>query len=234
MHDSHVAVVTGGTGALGRHVVPRLLGRGFRVAVTYLIPDEATTLEEEMDVDEESLHMRRVDCTDAEQTAAFLAETVETFGPINVLCCLVGGWAGGRDVAETDDVRFERMLDLNLRSAFYTVRAAIPHMIDQEWGRIIMMASRAALDPPTGQAAFNVAKAGVLALARSVAVELEDTNVTSNALLPMVIDTAATRAELPFADYVKWPKPEDIAAVVDYLASPTSAVINGAGIPIQG
>ncbi len=160
----NVAVVTGGTGHLGRALVPMLVRRNFRLAVTYLIPDEATRLEEELELDDDRLLLRRVDCTDGEAVNRFMKETSATFGQINVVCCLVGGWAGGRDVAETDDVRFDRMLDLNLRSAFYTIRAAIPHLLEAEWGRIIAVASRAAFDPPTGQAAFNVAKAGVVAL----------------------------------------------------------------------
>ncbi len=230
----NVAVVTGGTGHLGRALVPMLVRRNFRLAVTYLIPDEATRLEEELELDDDRLLLRRVDCTDGEAVNRFMKETSATFGQINVVCCLVGGWAGGRDVAETDDVRFDRMLDLNLRSAFYTVRAAIPHLLEAEWGRIIAVASRAAFDPPTGQAAFNVAKAGVVALVKTVAAELEGSNITSNAILPAVIDTAATRAALPYADYVNWPKPAEIAALVDFLSSPASGVINGAAIPAYG
>ena len=178
--------------------------------------------------------LRRVDCTDAEAVTRFMKETVEAFGHINAVCALVGGWAGGRDVGETDDVRFDRMLDINLRSAFYTVRAAIPHLLEAEWGRIIAMGSRAAVETPAGQAAFNVAKAGVVALIKSLANELDDTNVTANVILPAVIDTEDTRAALPYADYVRWPKPAEIASVVDFLASQHSAVINGAAIPVYG
>jgi NAD(P)-dependent dehydrogenase (short-subunit alcohol dehydrogenase family) len=234
MSNPPVAVVTGGTGALGRAVVKRLLDRRFKVAATYLVPQEATRAEDEIDVGESRLMLRRVDCTDSAATAAFMAEAAATFGPFNVLASLIGGWAGGRDVSETDDVRFDRMIDLNLRSAFNTVRAGIPHTAEAEWGRVIVVASRAALDTPPGQAAYNIAKAGVLALAKSVAAELDDTNVTANALLPSAIDTKAMRAALPFADYVHWPKADEIASVIDFLASPDSDVINGAGIPVYG
>ncbi len=233
MRDN-VAVVTGGTGALGRALLPLLVRRNFRLAVTYLVPDEATALEDDINVDEDRLLLRRVDCTDPEAVNAFIKDTVDHFGGINVLCSLVGAWAGGRYVDETDDVRFDRMIDLNLRSAFYSMRAAIPHMREAEWGRIIAVGSRAASDTPAGQAAYNVAKAGVIALVKTVAVELDDTGVTANALLPSVVDTEATRAALPYADYVKWPKPADIAAVIDFLASPASAVIDGAAIPVYG
>ena len=160
MQDSHVAVITGGTGALGRATVPLLIRRGFRIAATYLIPEEARAFEDEFEVDDERLRLRRVDCTDPGAVGTFMQETIETFGPINVLCSLVGGWAGGRYVEETDDVRFDRMIDLNLRATFYTVRAAIPHMREVDWGRVIVVSSRTALDPPAGQGAFDVAKAG--------------------------------------------------------------------------
>jgi NAD(P)-dependent dehydrogenase (short-subunit alcohol dehydrogenase family) len=232
--DQPTVVVTGGTGALGRAVVPLLVRRNFKIAISYIVPEEARALEDTIDLEEDQLMLRRVDTTDPEAVNVFMKDTVEAFGGINVLCSLVGGWAGGRDVTETDNVRFDRMIDLNLRSTFYTLRAAIPHMRDADWGRIIAVGSKAAYDAPAGQAAFNMAKAGVAALIRTVARELDDTNVTANVILPTVIDTDATRAALPYADYVHWPNPEEIAAVIDFLASPGSAVINGAAIPVHG
>lgn len=232
--DQPIAVVTGGTGALGRAVVPLLVRRNFKLAITYIVPEEAAALEEAIDLDEDQMLMRRVDTTDPEAVNVFMKDTVEAFGGINVLCSLVGGWAGGRDVAETDNVRFDRMIDLNLRSTFYTLRSAIPHMRESDWGRIVAVGSKSAFDAPAGQAAFNLAKAGVAALIKTVARELEDTNVTANVILPTVIDTAATRAALPYADYVSWPTPDEIAAVIDFLASPGSRVITGAAIPVSG
>lgn len=232
--DHPVAVVTGGTGALGRTLVPMLARRNFRIAVTYLMPEEATELEEDMDLDSDRLMLRRVDCTDTEATEAFMKDAHDAFGSLNVMAALVGGWAGGRDVAETDDVRFDRMIDINLRSTFNAVRASIPHMRDAPWGRLIAIGSRAAIDTPAGQAAFNMAKAGVVALMKTTAQELDDTAITANAVLPAVIDTTATRATLPYSDYVRWPKPDEIASVIDFLATPSSGVINGAAIPVYG
>jgi NAD(P)-dependent dehydrogenase (short-subunit alcohol dehydrogenase family) len=228
-----VAVVPGGTGSVGRCLIPLLLDRGFNVASTYLLPDEATSLEAKLDYDEDRLILRRVDVADATAVNAFMAEAANAFGPINVMCSLVGGWSGGRDVSETDDVRLDRMIDLNLRTAWNTTRAAIS-LMDEEWGRIILMGSKHALDAPAGQAAYNVAKSGVLALAKSVATELLDTNTTCNALLPSVINTDATRAALPYADYVNWPQPQEIADVINFLASKESKVVNGAFIPVWG
>ena len=229
-----VAVLTGGTGGLGRRVASLLADRGLRLAITYLVPEEANEVEELLGLPEERLMLRRVDCSDGSAVDTFMAETVAAFGGINVLACLIGGWAGGRDVEETDDLRFDRMIDLNLRPSFNAARSALPHLRAADWGRIIMMGSRAAIDPPSGQAMYNVAKAGVIALARTIAEELSGSNVTSNVVLPALIDTPAFREVVPFANYVDWPTPEEIANVIGFLASEESSVINGAMIPVYG
>lgn len=227
-------VITGGTGSLGTALARRLGALDTRLSVSYLMPEEAARFEQEVDLGEDRMMLRRVDATNAESIGSFLAEVAQRWGPIHGLAALVGGWAGGRDVEETDDVRFERMIDLNLRSAFYTIRAAIPHMKEATFGRIVLVGSRAAIEHYPGQAAFNMAKAGVMALGRSVASELEPTNVTASVLVPSVIDTPATRATLPYADYVTWPTPAEIAAVAEFLLSEESGVMNGALVPVYG
>ena len=234
MSVPRVAVVTGGTGGLGRALLPLLATRGHKLAVTYLIPEEASETETTLNLGEERLMLRRVDATDPEAIADFMKEVAAEYGGIDIMCGLVGGWAGGRDVEETDDVRLERMIDLNLRSAFYATRAAIPYLREADWGRIVLVGSRAAFDTPAGQAAFNVAKAGVIALAKSIAEELDGTGITANAVLPNVIDTPATREAMPYAEFVTWPTPQEIAAVIAFLCSEDSGVISGAGVPVYG
>ncbi len=227
-------MIPGGTGGLGTALVRRLVRTDYRLAVTYLLPEEAERFEEEFDVDEERILLTRVDATNAEAMSAYLKDVADRWDGVHAICALVGGWAGGRDVEETDDLRFERMLDLNLRSAFNSVRAALPHLKEAGWGRIVLVGSRAAVDFPAGQAAFNIAKAGVIALGKSVAAELDGTDVTANVLMPSVIDTPATRESLPFADYVNWPTPDEIAAVAEFLLTEEAGVINGAMVPVYG
>lgn len=232
--SDRVSVITGGSGGLGQALATRLAARGHRLAITYLVPEEASVLENALQLDETRLLLRRVDCTDSEALGRFMKEAAAEFGAIHVLCCLVGGWAGGRDVEETDDVRFERMLDLNLRSTFFAIRAAIPFLRHSGWGRILTVGSRAAFDTPAGQAAFNLSKAAVVALTKSVAQELTGSKITANVVIPSVIDTPATRSALPYASYVHWPTPEEIAGVMDFLVSEASMVMNGAAVPVYG
>ena len=210
------------------------MDRGFKLAVTYLVPEQGTQFEEAIGLSEDDLLLKRIDATDGAAVNEFIGEAAARWGSLNVACALVGAWAGGSDTEDTDDVRFDLMLDVNLRSAFHTVRAAVPHLREAEWGRLITIGSRAALEAPTGQVAYNMAKAGVIALARTVANELRDTNVTSNAIVPAVIDTPETREALRWADYMQWPTPEEIAEVIAFVADRTSAVINGAVIPVYG
>ncbi len=227
-------VITGGTGGLGSALTERLLAADARLAVTYLLPEEAAGFEDRFGQDDSRVMLRRVDATDAGAVAEFFGEVKAAWGHFHGLAALVGGWAGGRDVEATDDVRFERMIDLNLRSTFNVVRAAIPLMREAEYGRIVLVGSRDAIEAPPGQAAFNMAKAGVMALGKTVARELEPTNVTATVLLPTVIDTPATRAALPYADYVDWPTPEEISGVAAYLLSEEAGVMNGAMVPVYG
>jgi len=227
-------VMTGGTGGLGTALARRLIDEDVRLAVTYLLPNEATEFEEEIVLGEDRLFLRRVDAANASAVNEFMSDVNDLWGPIHGLASMVGGWAGGRDVEDTDDVRLERMLDLNLRSAFYTVRAALPYLKKAEFGRIVLVGSRSAIDNPPGQAAFNMAKAAVMALGRSVASELESTEVTASVLLPSVIDTPATRATLPYADYVNWPTPDEIAGVAEFLLTREAGVMNGAMVPVFG
>jgi len=219
---------------LGSALISRLIRQDYRLAVSYLLPEEAERFESQFEVDDERLTIRRVDATNAEAVNGFMKDIAEQFGALHVVCALVGGWAGGRDVEDTDDLRFERMIDLNLRSAFYTARAALPYIRTAGWGRVILVGSRAAFDTPGGQAAFNVAKAGVVALGKTIAAEIDGTGVTCNVLLPSVIDTPATRSTAPYADYIKWPTPDEIAAVAEFLISEQSGVITGAALPVFG
>jgi NAD(P)-dependent dehydrogenase (short-subunit alcohol dehydrogenase family) len=231
---SKVIVITGGTGRLGTALALRLKNHGVKIAATYLIPGEAEEFEKAVNLEPDQLLLRRVDATDPSQLDEFMNETVETFGQFGALASLVGGWAAGQDIDEASDLRFDRMLDLNLRSAFYTLRAAIPHLKKNGSGRVVFIGSRAVLDTPAGQAAFNVAKAGVVALASSAANELRDHNITVNTVLPAIIDTPASRSMIPFADYMDWPEPDEVAAVLEFLTSEEAGVVSGASVPAYG
>lgn len=155
-------------------------------------------------------------------------------GPLHALVHLMGGFAGGKPVADTDDATWRRMMAMNLDAAFYMARAVVPRLVQQPGGRIVMVGSRNAVRPAANLAAYNASKAGLVALVQTLALEVAARGATANVILPSVIDTAANRAAMPAADPARWVPPGAIAELIVWLASPAAAQVNGAVVPIYG
>ncbi len=229
---ARVAIVTGGTGALGQAIVLRLLKDGARVAVPYAVPaEQAALLARVAAADQGRLTTGAVDVTDVAAMAAFTERVATAWGGVHVLVSAVGGFAGG-GLLETDAALWETMLRLNLTSAFSAARAALPHLIRSGSGRVVLIASRAVLPPAGGFLAYTVAKAGVVALAQALAQETRGKGVTVNAVAPSTMDTAANRAAMPDADRSGWVPVDAVADAIAFLGSETAAHVTGAVLTI--
>ncbi|MGH2803768.1 MAG: SDR family oxidoreductase, partial [Thermoleophilaceae bacterium] len=147
---------------------------------------------------------------------------------------LVGGFADGPRVHETDPKEFERLMRLNVTPLFLLARAAMPRLVERGGGAFVGVSARTALRPYPGAAAYATSKAAVLALIQALDVEYRRDGVRCNAILPSVIDTPANREAQPDADHSRWVQPEEIARVVRFLVSPDSAVSSGAAVPVYG
>jgi NAD(P)-dependent dehydrogenase (short-subunit alcohol dehydrogenase family) len=110
----------------------------------------------------------------------------------------------------------------------------LPHLIEAGAGAIVLVSTRAALQPFAGAAGYISSKAAVIALVKALAVEYRDEGVRANAILPSVIDTPGNRASMPDADFGKWVTPAEIAGVIAFLASEQSAPTSGAAVPVYG
>jgi NAD(P)-dependent dehydrogenase (short-subunit alcohol dehydrogenase family) len=154
--------------------------------------------------------------------------------PLRAVVNLVGGYAGGPRVHETEPGDFDRLLTLNVRPAFLVTRAALPHLIEAGGGALVYVSARAAVRPIAGAAGYVTAKAAVLAFAQAVAVEYRADGIRANTILPSVIDTPANRAAMPNADHSRWVPPEQIAAVIRFLCSDESAPTSAAAVPVYG
>ena len=154
--------------------------------------------------------------------------------PVDVLVHLMGGFAGGKLVQATDDETWDRMMNLNLRSAFYMIRAVLPGMIERKRGRIVAVGSRTGAEPAAMLSAYGASKAALISLIQTVALEEKRNGITANIVLPSVIDTPANRSAMPSADYSNWVRPESIAKLLAWLASEEASDVNGAAIPIYG
>ena len=153
---------------------------------------------------------------------------------LDVLVNTVGGYAGGTPLWELRSEVLDQMLNLNLRATYALAKAAVPPMIARKSGAIVNIASKAAWDHAAGASAYTSTKAAAVALIDSLAADLMGTGVRVNSVLPSIIDTEANRRAMPDADFSKWPRPDDIANVVLFLASDSARVIHGASIPVFG
>jgi NAD(P)-dependent dehydrogenase (short-subunit alcohol dehydrogenase family) len=147
---------------------------------------------------------------------------------------LVGGFAMGPKVGDSEPEEFEGMVRLNLMPAYNLARAAMPALARGGGGAFVCVSARAALQPFAGAAGYVTGKAAVLAFVKAIAVEYRDEGVRANAVLPSVIDTPANRRGMPDADHSKWVPPAEIAGVIRFLASDESAPTSGAGVPVYG
>jgi len=215
-----VVLITGGAGALGQTVVPAFVSTGASVILGDLNPVQVP-----------GVTALKADFADQTQVRSLVDEVIRTSGRLDVLINLVGGFATGR-LIETDVSLWQRMLTMNLTSAFLLSQAVLPSMLQGGQGRIVHIAARAALEPFSGAAAYIVSKAGLVGLIRTLSSELAGSGVTVNAVLPSTIDTPANRRAMPTADPSKWARPDSIAQTLTFLASDAASQINGALIPI--
>jgi NAD(P)-dependent dehydrogenase (short-subunit alcohol dehydrogenase family) len=181
-----------------------------------------------------SVFLVRADVTDSHPIAAAVGEVAKRFGRIDILVHLVGGWKGGEEVHAHGDETWQRMIDLNLTSAFDCCRAVLPGMRRQGWGRIVLVSDKTAAGRRRGQGAYAVAKAGVTVLAETIAEENRGLDVTANAIAPSTLDTPANRAAMPDADHSSWVPAEDVAATIEFLISDAAGQLRGGWLPVFG
>jgi NAD(P)-dependent dehydrogenase (short-subunit alcohol dehydrogenase family) len=224
-----VAIVTGGTGALGQSVTSRFLAAGATVCIPYVAPAELEALKARVGAGA-SLHAARADVTDESAFGGFVRGVLEAHGRLDILVNGVGGFAGG-DLASTALAEWDRMLNLNLRSAVIGCRGVLPAMMAARSGRIINISSRAVVSPVGGFIGYTVAKAAIITLTQALAREVAR-GVTVNAVLPSTMDTPANRQAMPEADRSGWVSTDQVAEVIAYLASDAAAMVSGATIPV--
>ena len=224
---NRVVLITGAMGGLGSNVTAAFLAAGAAVVGSSRAISDS-------DFANPRFAAIAADLTDS-QAAQKLADCViRRFERIDALVHVMGGFAGGQPIPETDDATWDKMMSLNLKSAVNIFRAVIPHMRRAGRGSIIAIGSRQAAEPSPGLSAYNASKAALASLVRTAALENKDLAITANVILPSTMNTEANRKANPAADPSKWVQPEHVAALAIFLASPAGAQISGAAIRVYG
>ena len=225
--SERVIFITGAKGGLGSFITQRFLATGAKVV-------GASRSISQQDFPSPNFVALPIDFTKPAAVTGGVNSIVDRYRRLDVLVHVVGAFAGGQSVAETDDATWEQMRDLNLTSAFYTLRAAIPHLRKSGSGRIVAIGSLAAVEPHAGLAAYVTFKAALAMLVRTVALENRDVGVTANVVLPGTMDTPTNRKAMPNADFSKWLQPSEVADLVLWLCDERAGHITGTTIPIDG
>ena len=223
---NQTVVVTGGTGALGRAVVGALLTAGARCRVPYVVEAEAAAFPHK---DRVTL-IGHCELTNEDDVARLYNGIDDLWASIHI----AGGFAMGA-VADTNKAGMLDMLNTNFVTCYLCSRAAVQNF-GPAGGRIVNISARAGIEPRlgAGMAPYATSKAAIAAFTQALAAEVATRGILVNAVAPSIIDTPANRAAMPKADHAAWPKPEEIAATIAFLASPENKVTTGAVVPVPG
>lgn len=226
MRDRFV-LVTGGTGGLGAHVTAAFVRAGARVIVPVFAEAEVPRFRTVLGPDADAVELIEADVRQEEQ----VQRLVDGMERVDALVHLVGGFAMG-ETSTFEVAELRKQLELNVVSAFAAIKSCLRRMREDDYGRIVTVASRAAVHPTAEMAAYAAAKAGVLALTRAVADETRGTNVTANTVLPSIIDTPANRAAMGNSEAHLWVPPANLAEHILYLASEAAGTLRGTALRV--
>ncbi|HZB74652.1 MAG TPA: SDR family oxidoreductase [Solirubrobacteraceae bacterium] len=216
---SRTVLITGGAGGLGGAVVAAFADEGWRVVAPVRRAGAEVAGAETV----------VADLTDAGAVAAAAALAAgDAAAPLRAVVCAAGAFAGGQPVASTPVEDFEAQFAVNVRTAYVTIQAALPHLVAAGGGAIVCVGSRAAAHPFAGAAGYCASKAALETLAAVVAREHRDDGIRCNTIVPGVIDTPANRA----AGMTGGVPPAQIARVVRFLCGDEAAATNGAAVPV--
>jgi NAD(P)-dependent dehydrogenase (short-subunit alcohol dehydrogenase family) len=224
-----VYAITGAFGVLGAAVAKAAAAQGARLALI----DFAKQAPAGLPSGDEALALGGVDLTDPAAAKAAVDAVVARFGGLDVLVNVAGGFRwemheGG------DPETWSKLFLMNVQTASNASRAALAPLKASAAGRIVNIGANGAVKAGVGMGPYAASKAGVHKLTEALAEELKSTGVTVNAVLPSILDTPTNRADMPDADASAWVTPEDLAAVILFLASEAARAVTGALVPVTG
>ena len=236
MLKGKVAIITGATGALGRVVARKLVQNEAKIVVLYRTEKVLDELHQFLGELGSNVTGFEGDATVSQSVQGLVKKAIDEHGHVDILLNIVGAYSGGKILADTDEELWDRMMAVNLKSAFLCSKAVLPHMMERKYGKIVNISARTAVQRGSRarSGAYAVSKAGIVTLTEALAEEIKEYGIQVNCIMPSVIDTQANRKMFPKADFSKWVDPEEIAEVVLFLVSDTSKPMSGASIPVYG
>jgi NAD(P)-dependent dehydrogenase (short-subunit alcohol dehydrogenase family) len=229
-----IVMVTGASGNLGGALARAYQASKAKLALVDRGEERLRQVYPDLVDSPDYLLVNCADLMDEGAVEASVTETVQHFGRIDVLVNTVGGFRAGKMLHETPIETWDFLLKLNARSVFIACKKVIPHMLNQQSGKIINVAARPGIQGQAGMAAYSASKSAILRLTESMAAELKDHGVNVNCIIPGTIDTPQNRESMPDVDFSNWVTPDSLADVIQFLSSEAARDVHGAALPVYG
>jgi NAD(P)-dependent dehydrogenase (short-subunit alcohol dehydrogenase family) len=220
-----VAIISGATGATGHRAARTFADQGASLALLSSDQHKLDLLAAELNLSPERILTVAVDLADRQAVFDAARMVNAKFGWADILLHLVGGWTGGKTVIETSTEELQNMLNQHLWTTFHLTQAFLPHLIHNGWGRIIIISSPVAVQPPVKLGAYAIGKAAEETLLLTVAKEAKENGVTANIIQVRSIDVKGEGTGT---------SPDEIMAAILYLCSDSAAKLNGVRVPLFG
>ncbi len=231
---NRTAVITGASSEVGQVVARDLARLGANLALLERDPAKLAALRESLALPSSQVLTQTVDLLEASEAQQAAEVVAARFKRVDILVHLVGGWTGGKTLLDVEPSELDSMLQQHVWTSFNVVRAFLPHLVRNGWGRILMITSPFGVNPAAKGGPYAMAKAGQEALMLTLAQELTGSGVTANVLQAKTIDVGHEKVSHPSRDNQSWSTPQEISAAVQYLVSDEAGVVNGARLPMFG
>jgi NAD(P)-dependent dehydrogenase (short-subunit alcohol dehydrogenase family) len=236
---NQIALVTGAGSGIGEVIATRLAAAGARVALADINEGAAEAVAEKIGGGAFALS---VDITDVEQVGAAVTRVIQTAGSLEIVVNNAGIAGRAAPIWEQTDADWHRVMNLNVNAPFYLCRAVLPHMRSRGYGRIVNIASIAGKEGNPNMVAYSASKAAIIGLTKSIAKEVATEGICINAVAPAVIRTKLLEQLTPAqVDYMvqripmkRTGLPEEVAAVVHFLASRDCSFVTGQCYDVSG
>jgi NAD(P)-dependent dehydrogenase (short-subunit alcohol dehydrogenase family) len=232
--NDRVVVVTGATGGLGKVVSHQVAEAGSRLVLVGTNAEKLASLKRDLDLPEGRVLSFVANLTQPETALKLSQAVLDKFGRVDILLHFVGGWIGGKPIAQVTKEDISTMLDQHIFSTFHLLQALVPGLVNNGWGRIIIISSPVVANPPANNAPYTIGKTGEEALILTIAEELKYSGVTANIIRVRTIDVKHERDSSPTPKNASWTTPEEIWSAIEYLCSDEAGVVNGAKLPLYG
>jgi len=232
--QNKITVISGATGGLGRVVAREFAEQGAKLVLVGTNAERLAQLVAEVKLYPESYVTVVADLTQSGAAQEVLEAALAKFGRVDILFNFIGGWIAGKPVSEVAPQEVENMLAQHFWTSFNLAQAFIPHMLENHWGRYVVISTPGVGAPPANSLPYTTGKAAEETLMLTLAEELKHTGVTANVLRVRSIDVEHKREHEPSPKNASWTTPEEIVAALLYLCSDEANRVSGARIPLYG